>query len=117
MTIVLICGDRDWDNLEVMVREMEKLPKNCTIVHGAARGADTMAGLIAESLDMTVIAFPADWKCHGRAAGPIRNRKMFDSSDPDLVIAFHEDIETSRGTKDMVNYARKKGCPTRVVDK
>lgn len=115
--IILVCGDREWDNLDVMVREMEKLPKNCTVVHGAARGADIMAGTIAEELGMTVISFPADWKKYGRAAGPVRNRKMFDTSDPDLVLAFHENIEESRGTKDMVNYALKRGCPTKIVDK
>jgi hypothetical protein len=115
--IILICGDREWNDLEVMVREMEKLPKNCTIVHGAARGADTMSGVIADSLGMTVISHPADWKKYGRSAGPVRNRTMFNESDPDLVLAFHTNIEHSKGTKDMVNYALKHGCPTKIIDK
>lgn len=41
---------------------------------------------------------------------PIRNQKMLDDNpDIDIVIAFHSDLENSRGTKDMVNRARKKG--------
>jgi len=113
--IILVCGGREWNNLEVMVREMECLPKVATIVHGAAKGADTMAGLIAEQLGMTVLPFPADWKKYGRSAGPVRNREMFRKTDPDLVLAFHENIDASKGTKDMVNYARQQGCPTKIV--
>jgi YspA, cpYpsA-related SLOG family len=113
--IILICGDRMWDDLETMVREMERLPRSATIVHGAAKGADTMAGVIAEQLGMTVVPFPADWKKHGRSAGPVRNREMFRKTDPDLILAFHSNIEQSKGTKDMVNYARQHGCPTKIV--
>ena len=115
--IILICGDRNWTNLEVMVREMELLPKVATIVHGAARGADTMAGVIADSLGMTVVPFPADWKKYGRSAGPVRNREMFRKTDPDLVLAFHDNIDASKGTKDMVNYARQQGCQVKIVAK
>ena len=31
---------------------------------------------------------------------------MIDETNPELVIAFHQDIESSRGTKDMINRAK-----------
>lgn len=34
---------------------------------------------------------------------------------PELVIAFASDLERSTGTRDMVNWARKAGIPTRII--
>ena len=34
---------------------------------------------------------------------------------PNLVLAFHDDIESSRGTKNMVAIARKAGVPVEVI--
>lgn len=54
---------------------------------------------------------PADWDTHHKAAGPIRNRKMLKEERPDVVVAFHDDLEHSKGTKDMVTIADKAGVP------
>jgi hypothetical protein len=48
---------------------------------------------------------PADWKAHGRAAGPIRNQRMIDEHRPELVVA----APGGRGTADMVRRARAAG--------
>lgn len=65
---------------------------------------------------VSVIKFPADWKTHGRAAGPTRNRQMLQEGDPDLIVAFPKTIlEASRGTRNMVEQARKLGLPV-IVD-
>lgn len=63
---------------------------------------------------MGVESFPANWSQYGHAAGPIRNQKMLDQN-PDLVIAFHFDLEHSKGTKDMINRAKKACIPVRFV--
>jgi len=52
----------------------------------------------------------AEWDRYGRAAGPLRNKKMLEEK-PDLVVAFTTDIETSRGTANMVKQARQAGIP------
>ena len=89
-------------------------PVNKTIyIHGDARGADRLAGVVAEGLGFEVIAVPADWDKHHRAAGPIRNKKML-SMRPMVVLAFHADISQSKGTKHMIEIARKAGIETRV---
>ena len=46
------------------------------VLHGGARGADAAIGRAAGQLGWCSLAMPAQWQQHGRAAGPIRNRKL-----------------------------------------
>jgi len=84
-------------------------PAGTVVIHGAQRGADTIAGEIAEAMGFEVIPYPADWHKHGRAAGPIRNQQMLDEGKPTEVAAFHNDLAHSKGTGDMVRRARRAG--------
>ena len=84
------------------------------IIHGAARGADVLAGDAANRLGFQIIAVPAEWELHGKSAGIIRNRKMLDMG-PELVIAFHMDLSKSKGTADTVREARHRGIPVEVI--
>src|SRR6478735_4722343 len=104
---VIVCGDRNWRDYWAIYDVLNRLDRSSVIIHGAARGADQMAGIIGKNLGFEVISVPAEWDKHGRAAGPIRNKKMLDMA-PDLVIAFHEDIRNSKGTKNMLDIAVKK---------
>lgn len=81
-------------------------------MHGAARGADRIAARYAESLGYEVENYPADWKKHGRRAGVIRNLTMLDLG-PELVIAFWNG--RSRGTKNTIDEAKKRGIPVEVI--
>jgi hypothetical protein len=78
------------------------------IVHGAAKGLDTIAGQVARELGYDVVPHEAEWSTYGRAAGPIRNQQMLEER-PNLVLAFHDDLLSSKGTKDMVKRALKAG--------
>lgn len=109
MVRILVCGGRDYADLNTIRSEMEALGEayyvdDVTIVHGAATGVDTLAGDMAAHLGFAVDEFPADWNRHGRAAGPIRNQQMLDSG-VDLVVAF----PGGRGTADMKRRARDAG--------
>lgn len=53
---VLICGDRDWSDVEAIRNRLVELPPGSTVIHGAARGADSIAGRLAESMGFEVIA-------------------------------------------------------------
>ena len=114
---VLVCGDREWSNGEVMLRRLQALEEydEVVIIEGEARGADLMARGIAKFFGWKVLAFPANWDKYHRAAGPIRNQQMLVEGKPDLVLAFHVDLERSKGTKDMVNRARRAGVPVEVI--
>lgn len=72
-----------------------------------------MAAKVAAELGHGVMAFPANWKDHGRSAGPIRNQAML-ATEPELVIAFWDG--KSRGTKDMLARARKAGVECVVLE-
>ncbi len=113
---VLVCGSRDYDDpLKILSTLSPRfLAGETTIIHGDANGADRIAGHIAKSIGMTVVAVPAEWEKYGKSAGPIRNRKMLDMN-PDLVLAFHPDIEASKGTKDCVREAERRGIKVEII--
>jgi len=113
---VLVCGDRNWTDRRVIDRQLRKLQPPLTIIHGAARGADTLAGEVAHHYNMEVCVYPAEWGRYGKAAGPIRNKQMLDEGKPDLVLAFHDNIQESKGTADMVKQAAKRGIETLVIN-
>jgi hypothetical protein len=116
--IILITGDRNWQTTAQSNTVLEVLrdfqDENPIVVHGAARGVDTIAGDAAQALGYEVHAHPADWDKYHRAAGPIRNTEML-QENPNLVFAFHDDIVASKGTRNMVNQAVKAGIQTVLV--
>jgi hypothetical protein len=126
---VLVCGGRDygvaWNaHLNKVVVDTQavhklhsvlgdiKVPENCVlvIVHGAARGADSLAADWAKSKNIRDMPFPADWS--GRSGGIDRNIQMLEEAEPDLVIAF----PGGRGTAHMVGLARSTRTPLVVVE-
>lgn len=113
---ILICGDRNYRDYWAIYDVISKLDKNSIIIHGAAKGTDTIAGMIATKLGLAVIPVKAEWKKYGKAAGPIRNRIMLEMK-PDLVIAFHNNIENSKGTKDCIEEAKKRGIEVTLISK
>ena len=83
-------------------------PISC-LVHGAAHGADTLAGEWAKIRGVPVEVYPAEWTTFGRAAGPIRNKRMLVQGKPDSVVAFPGGL----GTAGMVRLATQAGVPVR----
>lgn len=119
---VLICGDRNWTDDDMVLEELLRETKEArtvdvdvVVIHGCARGADTAGGLAAMSLGFEVQRFPAQWDRYGKRAGILRNQQMLDEGKPDLVLAFHDDLANSKGTGHMVRIARAAGVPVRVV--
>jgi len=108
---VLVCGSRTWGDAAAIYHRLARLPHEATIVHGAAPGADTIAGNAAHDLGLKVEAYPADWGKYGKRAGFIRNVHMLDSGI-DLVIAFRRD--RSPGTSHTVGVATRRGIPVEV---
>ncbi len=50
------------------------------LLHGGARGADHAIGRAAYQLGWRVQTHAADWRRHGRTAGPIRNRLLLEQA-------------------------------------
>lgn len=110
---VVVCGSRTWKDQKRIAERLRELPPLSEIITGAADGADYLADIVARHLFMNRVIFPANWKGQGKAAGPLRNRRMLDM-EPDLVIAFRAN-GASRGTDDMVRECERRGIPVEVI--
>lgn len=112
---ILVTGSREWTDADLVRQVLSLAPQpysQHTLVHGdCPRGLDRMAAVIASELGFQVEAWPADWKAHGRAAGPLRNQAMVDSS-PDRVFGFM--CRGSFGTFDCLKRAQLAGVRTHV---
>lgn len=112
---ILICGSREWNDSEAIEFVIDKLISkygdDISIIHGAARGADSLAGQAATKRELVTVSCPAKWGKYDKKAGTIRNQFMLDRCKPQLVIAFNEDLENSKGTGHMVRIAKKVGVP------
>lgn len=96
---VLVCGSRGWTDIVPIRRVLQRFARGTVVIHGGARGADTLAGRVAHALGHRVEVYLADWQKDGRAAGLIRNQRMLDEGKPTCLYAFN--LGTP-GTEDMV---------------
>ena len=115
---VLVTGSRTWHNDQTVraalaeVKDVDKPGTPITLVSGACpTGADVLAEGWARRFGWTVEQHPADWKQHGRAAGPLRNVEMV-RSGIDLCLAFRRD--NSRGTQHTIEMCEQAGIPVRL---
>ena len=102
----IIAGGRDIHDYQLVLDAIKESQFGIsTVVSGGAKGVDALGERYAESMNLALNVFEADWATHGRAAGPIRNRKMAENAE--ALIAVWDG--KSRGTKNMIETARKLG--------
>ena len=105
---VLVCGGRDYTSLSRVCIELDKLdPKPTLLISGHARGADQIAEQWAKENKIPTRLFPADWDKYGKRAGYLRNVKMLEEGNPDLVVAF----PGGKGTNMMIAIAESADIP------
>jgi hypothetical protein len=120
MKRILVCGGRDFNDYAQLSQVLDTyadvhsgmyhpdddwLPTDLTIIHGNARGADSLADKWAVNNYTGLEVYPADWQKNKKAAGPIRNKQMLVEGKPDVVLAF----AGGRGTANMISQAHKAG--------
>jgi hypothetical protein len=113
---VIVAGSVGWSDAEAIRRELARLPAGATIIHGDAPGADTLAGQVASQLGLAVEPMSKskqDYARYRRAAWKGLNERML-ASGVVLVLAFHPAIESSRGTRHLVEIAQAAGIDVRV---
>lgn len=96
---LLVSGSRSWTDTS-LIREWLIHLKPDVVIHGGASGADSLCGQVAEEMGLIVQVYKAEWKRFGLKAGKIRNQKMLDDGNPDMLCAFWDG--ESRGTYDML---------------
>lgn len=109
--IAIVTGGRDYADYAMMHAALSSYDPD-EVWHGGARGADALADKWAEPWGKST-PFGADWKRHGRKAGPMRNQWMIDTAlflmrnhgEEFVVLAF----PGGRGTEDCVQRATSAG--------
>lgn len=114
---VIIAGSRNFTDYTLLAQKCDSIlsakrqDSNIIIVSGTARGADQLGERYAQERGFQIMRFPANWNRDGYRAGPIRNAQMAENAD--ALIAFWDG--QSRGTKNMIENARRKGLAVRMV--
>ena len=116
--VLLITGGRDYSDAETLYSTLDEIlaqvkdrDQGLRIVHGGAKGADSLADQWATERGVYVTRVPADWNRQGRQAGFLRNQRMLDDYPIDGVLAF----PGGTGTADMVSRAQKAQIPVRRI--
>ena len=105
------------DYLEVMDdTDVVDNPSQVKFISGTARGADILGEQFAYTYEYDVIRFPADWNTYGKSAGYRRNAEMakYASEAYGVLFAFWDG--QSRGTKHMIDLAKRYGLEVHVVN-
>lgn len=103
---LIIAGGRNYQLTQEDYKRLNALHAEnriSTVASGGASGADADGETWARYKNIPVRRFRADWRTHGRAAGPMRNRQMAEYAD--AVALF----PGGRGTQSMYNEAKKAG--------
>lgn len=90
---VLFFGGRDYSDAAYMRLVFDRLPEALNgagfcVIHGGAKGADSLAGSVAASRGLPVVVVPANWGFYKLAAGPVRNTWMLDFCAPTYAVRF-----------------------------
>ena len=124
-TIVLVTGGRDYWGMaatEAVYSALDLLSPS-VVIHGAAKGADTLAHnwcVASGTFELAAPIHGKTWERYRKAAGMARNRLMRSTAEglwttSDLLVCVH--FPGGHGTAGMVRDVRKNGCDAwEVVD-
>lgn len=117
---VLITGSRDWTDFETIFKALDDALSLASgrgvplrVVHGAARGADSIAQAWyddrkAKGVDVQIERHPAKWTTLGKRAGTVRNLEMI-ALGAEMCLAFP--LPESIGTRHCMRHAQLNGIP------
>lgn len=130
MVRIIIAGGRGFNNYELLkqsvddiitgIRNANRINEKQLIefISGTARGADQLGEKYASTTIWYTRRFPANWDTYGKSAGYIRNEEMAKYAMSDngygVLIAFWDG--KSRGTKHMIDLAKKHGLEVHIVN-
>lgn len=97
----VIAGGREHNDPRILAAALKACPWTDAI-EGGAPGIDALAATWAKSRGLRHTRVPADWKKHGKAAGPKRNRIMAQLADALIAIP-----GAGTGTRSMIREAER----------
>jgi hypothetical protein len=119
MRIAVVTGSRELEHHGTVEGPLLDFAPDLVMHGDCPTGADRYAGQFASLWDLPFLPFPADWKKHGKSAGPIRNRDMIQNAATlarygHEVVVFAFPRGPSPGTRNCVREAVRAGL--RVVE-
>lgn len=117
---ILVCGSRSITNQAWVFEKIENFvttfgfsKENLTVIHGGAKGIDSLAGQWAAANNVKVEVHAADWARYGRGAGIRRNKDMVLAAD--YVLILWDGV--SKGTKNDIDLCIKNGKQYKIIYK
>ena len=105
---VVIAGSRTILDYSSVARAVELSKFDISeVICGMAVGVDTLGERWAISRGIPIKYMPADWKRHGKSAGPIRNMQMAEYADAAVIVWDGK----SPGALNMINQMKKINKP------
>lgn len=127
---IIVAGGRDFKDYKLLsdtiMQYLEDIedtgvvdnPSQIKFVSGTAKGADSLGEQFAYTYEYDVIRFKPHWDKYGKSAGYRRNAEMAKFASEDgiagVLIAFWDG--KSRGTKSMIELAKRYGLDVNVVN-
>ena len=103
---IAVVGSRNFNDYELFKKIMDEFLQNfekVEFISGGAKGADALAERYAKENNIPITIFYPNWKKYKKAAGYIRNKKIWEEAD--LGIAFWDG--KSKGTTHSFKLAKK----------
>lgn len=122
---VIIAGSRDFDDFPKLMNsctdilsKVETDAERIRVISGTARGTDKLGEQYAKIAGYELSKFPANWDGLGKRAGYVRNADMAkfscENGNQGMLIAFWDG--KSKGTKHMIDLAKKYGLEVHIVN-
>jgi hypothetical protein len=111
MMFLAVTGGRHYkDEAHVFEVLNEYTKRSLVLILGDATGVDTFARTWAENNGIPHTIHYADWDKHGKAAGPLRNKRMLEQAN--MLLAF----SGGKGTENCISQAKKAGIKVRMIE-
>jgi hypothetical protein len=104
----LICGDLNWTNDQMIKAKISTLSQDTIVITRGCEGVESLAEKCAKKRNMAVQRFSTVGK-------PVKNAELLKFGNPDVVWAFHTNINASPVTKNLVELARTCGFNTEMI--
>lgn len=117
---IIIAGGRnffDLGTLKTVFVNIASHVKNedITIISGGAKGADKTGEYLQSMLKGSKLeVYPALWDKYGKSAGYVRNAQMITEGKAEYLLAAWDG--KSKGTKSMIELAKKHNIPTVILE-
>lgn len=115
---IIVAGGRDFNNYDLLENKLNFYLSNknnqgydITIISGRANGADSLGEKYAINKGYNIEYYPADWDKYGKSAGYKRNVQMANAADACVVFWDGK----SKGSEHMINIAKAKNLPLKIV--